>query len=522
MNNKNDNLNTPNEPGPPPNDHLDALLSTWHEENAQQAALGRDRLVRALAEQARDDEYLLELQARHTDTAPKKAARQSPFALLRNIAMNPYSRLAASLIILVTLVTMFIPSPGSTAFAQAGIIMVPEGGKLEAHDEDGNLIGPCPLKHTDVDVEISGLFSRVTIKQTYQNPYQSKIEAQYTFPMSHRAAVDRMTMTVGDRVVVGEVKEREQAKQIYQAARAAGYVASLLEQERPNIFTQSVANIEPQAEIVIEISYVEVLESKDGEFTFDFPMVVGPRYIPGASMTSPSIVPAELTARHGITLRGPAKLTVGAAGDVEKLGSLQTGKLNTLLSSAQSIAFPGDTWWGKGDPTGGAIQPTVWYRFEAEYSDKSIEFGWLYTDGTGEINGRWFYTDPAAIKNMGTGFSTNTNQVPDASRISPEPVRPGERAGHNISLKVTIDTGGPGIVDMKSGQHKIDGGKFVNNLGERPSKVTIALANDKEIPNRDFVLNWKTSANAIEEAKLTHAGENGGFFTLILQPPDLV
>ncbi len=517
------NPSTPDDTGPPPRDDLDAMLRTWHDANAQRAAAGRDRLVRALAEQADDEQHVLRFKdhpaAREPQIASRVAARPSPFALLRSLAVNPYSRLAASLMILVALITLLIPTPGNRAMAQDGFIMVPEGGRLDALDDEGNLIGPCPLKHTDVNVEISGFFSRVTLKQTYHNPYKKKIEAVYTFPMSHRAAVDRMTMTVGDRVVVGEVKERERARQIYEAARAQGYVASLLEQQRPNIFTQSIANIEPEAQVIVEISYVEVLQSKDGQYTFDFPMVVGPRYIPGASMTSPAVVPAELAVRHGVILLGPARLTVGAAGEVTELGSLQTGKLNALLTSAQPIKYPGNTWWGKGDPTGGAGQPTVWYRFEAEYGDGAKEFGELYTDGTGWINGRWFFTDPAAIKQIGTGFSQDTNQVPDASRITPEPVKPGERAGHDISISVTIDTGGPGIVDLKSALHEIKGDDFLDDV-EAPNKVTVALADNDEIPNRDFVLSWRTSAETITEAKLTHAGDNGGFFTLILQPPD--
>ncbi|MCH7847853.1 MAG: VWA domain-containing protein, partial [Planctomycetes bacterium] len=519
------NPSTPDDTGPPPRDDLDAMLRTWHDANAQRAAAGRDRLVRALAEQADDEQHVLRFKdhpaAREPQIASRVAARPSPFALLRSIAVNPYSRLAASLMILVALITLLIPTPGNRAMAQDGFIMVPEGGRLDALDDEGNLIGPCPLKHTDVNVEISGFFSRVTLKQTYHNPYKKKIEAVYTFPMSHRAAVDRMTMTVGDRVVVGEVKERERARQIYEAARAQGYVASLLEQQRPNIFTQSIANIEPEAQVIVEISYVEVLQSKDGQYTFDFPMVVGPRYIPGASMTSPAVVPAELAVRHGVILLGPARLTVGAAGEVTELGSLQTGKLNALLTSAQPIKYPGNTWWGKGDPTGGAGQPTVWYRFEAEYGDGAKEFGELYTDGTGWINGRWFFTDPAAIKQIGTGFSQDTNQVPDASRITPEPVKPGERAGHDISISVTIDTGGPGIVDLKSALHEIKGDDFLDDV-EAPNKVTVALADNDEIPNRDFVLSWRTSAETITEAKLTHAGDNGGFFTLILQPPDRI
>src|SRR5262249_5855170 len=146
--------------------------------------------------------------------------------------------------------------------------------------------------------------------------YDRKIEAVYTFPLSNRGAVDRMTMTIGDRIIEAEMKERQQARQMYESARQAGHVASLLEQERPNIFTQSVANIQPEAEVLIEISYVEMLQSKDGEFTFDFPMVVAPRYVPGYTLNRPGNwgwndarpqrLPNELERREGVILRAPA------------------------------------------------------------------------------------------------------------------------------------------------------------------------------------------------------------------------
>jgi Ca-activated chloride channel family protein len=105
------------------------------------------------------------------------------------------------------------------------------------------------------------------------------VEAVYTFPLPEGAAVDAMTMTVGERRIVGRIKRREQAQQIYQQAKAAGKTASLLNQERPNIFTQAVANVMPQQAITVEISYVDLLKYDEGEYRLSFPMTVGPRYI---------------------------------------------------------------------------------------------------------------------------------------------------------------------------------------------------------------------------------------------------
>jgi len=155
-------------------------------------------------------------------------------------------------------------------------------GALQIIDpEKGAVAGLCPLTHTDVKAEISGFLSRVIVTQEFENPFKDKIEAVYTFPLPQNAAVDDMTLRVGDRTVRGRIKPREEARAIYEAARSAGQVASLLDQERPNIFTQSVANIMPGERVTVTISYVETLKYEDGAYEFVFPMVVGPRYIPG-------------------------------------------------------------------------------------------------------------------------------------------------------------------------------------------------------------------------------------------------
>lgn len=155
-------------------------------------------------------------------------------------------------------------------------------GRLDVLGPYGVSSQSCPLKHTDVTVDVSGYVARVTVRQQFHNPFQGKIEAMYVFPLSQNAAVDRMTMKVGERLIEGEIKGRNAARKIYESAKAAGKVAGLLDQQRPNIFRQSVANIEPGERIDITISYSETLDWLDGDYHFDFPMVVGPRYMPGA------------------------------------------------------------------------------------------------------------------------------------------------------------------------------------------------------------------------------------------------
>ncbi len=158
----------------------------------------------------------------------------------------------------------------------------PGSGALLAKVEQKQV--PMPLKHTDVRASVSGYIGDVEVTQQFLNPYSSKIEAVYLFPLPHNAAVHDFIMTIGERRIRGVIRERKEAEQIYQEAKRQGYVASFLTEERPNIFTQSVANIEPGQEIDVNIKYIQTLSYVDGWYEFVFPMVVGPRFNP-AGMT---------------------------------------------------------------------------------------------------------------------------------------------------------------------------------------------------------------------------------------------
>jgi len=258
-----------------------------------------------------------------------------------------------------------------------------------------------PLKHTNVNINVSGFVASVTVTQHYHNPFEKPIEAIYTFPLPNDAAVDDMQMTIGQRTIKGLIKRREEARRIYERAREQGQRASLLEQERPNIFTQSVANIMPGDNIVIMIRYVNILHYAEGNYELVFPMVVGPRYI------------------------------------------------------------------------------------------------------------------PVAIGQSGAGSTPDTDVVPDASRITPPVVKPGERSGHDIALAVQLDAGVP-IHNVQSISHVID----IKNLN--PSKKHIQLHQGDTLPNKDFVLRYQVAGQAPEIATLAHHDERGGFFTLIIQPQQTV
>jgi Ca-activated chloride channel family protein len=157
-----------------------------------------------------------------------------------------------------------------------------------------------PLKHTKVEIEVSGFVASATVTQQYHNPFKQAIEAIYTFPLPHDAAVNQMQMFIGKRKIEAVIKTRDQARKIYKRAKLQGQRASLLEQQRPNIFTQSVSNIMPGDNITIKINYVGKLSYKDGNYELVFPMVVGTRY--RSSRINPPVLEPNQRSGHDIDL----------------------------------------------------------------------------------------------------------------------------------------------------------------------------------------------------------------------------
>jgi len=180
-----------------------------------------------------------------------------------------------------------------------------ETGALTAVGPDGEPRAACPLRHTDVHATVSGFVARVVVTQEFTNPLAEAIEALYTFPLSERGAVDAMEMRTGGRVIRGSVREREEARRIYEAARARGQLAGLLDQERPNVFTQTIANLLPGASVTVRLEYVEPLLFEAGRFTLSVPTVVGPRFnppgrVPDASAVTPPVTPEGTRAGHDV------------------------------------------------------------------------------------------------------------------------------------------------------------------------------------------------------------------------------
>jgi Ca-activated chloride channel family protein len=257
---------------------------------------------------------------------------------------------------------------------------------------------PLPLKHTDVYGQVSGYVATVEVIQQFHNPYDEKIEAVYVFPLPQNAAINEFIMTIGERKIRGIIRERQEAEEIYAQAKSQGYVASLLTQERPNIFTQKVANIEPNKQIDVNIKYFNTLAYVDGSYEFVFPMVVGPRYNP-----------------------------------------------------------PG------------------------------------FTDGVG------------AVAHGKHGISGQKTEV--------QYLKPNQRSGHDIAVTVNIDAGVK-IEDIKCKSH------VITQNTTSPESVTVKLSELDSIPNKDFVLRYKVASDRVKSSLVSHRDQRGGFFTLMLYPPE--
>jgi len=159
---------------------------------------------------------------------------------------------------------------------QAGSFVMRNMGQPDYH--------PALLLGTEVKVKITGPIAKVVVRQKFYNQSSEYMEGKYLFPLPPQAAVNAMVMTLGDRVIKGEIHEKQKAQEIYNKAVQQGKQAGLVEQQRANLFTTQVGNIAPKDTIIVEITYIETLARLGNEFSFNFPMTLTPRYTPQDSI----------------------------------------------------------------------------------------------------------------------------------------------------------------------------------------------------------------------------------------------
>jgi Ca-activated chloride channel family protein len=160
----------------------------------------------------------------------------------------------------------------------------------------------APSVRTHVEMQVHGMLARVKVEQVFQNPSDAWVEGVYVFPLPTSAAVDQLTMYVGERVIKGMIKPREEAKKVYEQAKRSGHKAALVTQQRPNMFSNNVANIAPGEQVRIEIAYQQQVDYRDQVFSLRYPLVIGPRYTPLATASSVQSEPVpQMVVRHPST-----------------------------------------------------------------------------------------------------------------------------------------------------------------------------------------------------------------------------
>ena len=192
----------------------------------------------------------------------------------------------STIVLIITATALLIDqaSANGPAHADLGPAMLVEDaeqGTLLLKPNGGEAFFAAPTVDTKVSMNITGMVARVTVDQSFSNPSSDWVNGIYVFPLPETAAVDHMVLKIGERIIEGQIKEREDARQIYEKAKTAGKKASLIEQQRPNIFTNSVANIGPGETVRVTIEYQQTLDYDKGQFSIRFPMTIGIRYIPG-------------------------------------------------------------------------------------------------------------------------------------------------------------------------------------------------------------------------------------------------
>jgi Ca-activated chloride channel family protein len=181
---------------------------------------------------------------------------------------------------------------------------------------------------TDVDYEVTGSIARAKVKQQFKNNSSLWTEGIYVFPLPEKAAVDHFRMVIGERIIEGQIKERIIAKKIYERAKSAGKKSSLIEQQRPNVFTTSLANIAPGEEITVEFEFQQMLDYKDNSYRLRFPMVVGPRYHPVQNNTSQAAI-------NNLTHPAPGETSVDT--ETDPINTNKPVRIHVLLDAGVNL-----------------------------------------------------------------------------------------------------------------------------------------------------------------------------------------
>ena len=300
------------------------------------------------------------------------------------------------------------------------------GGRIEAQ-VNGKPV-TLPLLKTDIAADVQGDVAQVTVTQTFANPLNQAVHATYLFPLNETAAVNAMTMEVGDERIQAKIQRIETARATFEKARSEGRSAALLSQHRPNMFTQDIANLMPGLPIKVTLQYAQTVPRLDGGYELVIPLVVGPRYQPQGAGVAPG---------------QPA-----APGGVQHWNA-------TTGTSGGATAANSQTAYGQWEVQQLPAYPPVF-----------------------ELN------------------------VPE--QIDPE----------RVGLAIHVNAG-MAITHLESRTHPISA------ENPEPGRAEVRLTNGRTLDNRDFVLRYTLAGTRTQAGLLAYRDQRGGFFSLLLEPPQV-
>jgi Ca-activated chloride channel family protein len=247
------------------------------------------------------------------------------------------SKSVAPVIVLLCVIvqTLILTTFASPAHAQETVQDI-GSGSLTLRDDQGRFVD-APRMHTAVRMEVSGIVARVEVSQTFHNDSDAWVEGVYAFPLPENSAVDTLRMQVGERIIVGEIREKAQAQKIFEQARQQGQRASVVHQQRPNLFRTAVANIGPGESIEVVIGYLQIVDQDAGRYSLRFPLTITPRYIPGVQASPETPLTSE-TPTAAATLMVPGD-------DTSTLGDLHP-RLAQADARRQSVSIDADIDFG--------------------------------------------------------------------------------------------------------------------------------------------------------------------------------
>ncbi|HRF43541.1 MAG TPA: VIT and VWA domain-containing protein, partial [Candidatus Competibacteraceae bacterium] len=319
------------------------------------------------------------------------------------------------------LITSLFWFPWTTALA---VVPGDLGGRIET-EVDGKPM-TLPLLKTDINADLQGDLALVTVTQTFANPLNQAIHATYLFPLNENAAVNAMTLDVGDERIQAKIQRIEEARATFEKAKGQGRSAALLSQHRPNMFTQDIANLMPGLPVKVTLKYAQTVPRLDGAYELVIPLVVGPRYQPQGA----GVAPGEPMLRGGV-----------------QHWNAQTGTASGAAAAHSQTAY-----------------------------------------------GQWEVEQLPAYPPV---FELNV----------PEQIDP-ERVGLTVHLNA-----GMAIAAIDSRTHPITTGILENGRAE------VRLANGRTLDNRDFVLRYTLAGTRTQAGLLAYRDARGGFFSLLLEPP---